>query len=211
MSLIEEADGVTGCSAPSTPVLPCSPWIVRDEIRIALLRADEIEAGAARRAAEMVSRARADADAIREAARQEGMREGAAAAARLIAETDAAVATYRRTSESELVPLAFAIAHRILGTFPEDDRLLRAVTTALDEHQGTSGLRLRADPHTASRLRDALRRADRTDQVLVDVDDAASPGSCVLMHPRGRASVGPIDQLHALFGAAVASSPSNAS
>ena len=211
MSLHEAADGATGHPAPSTSALPCSPWIVRGEVRIALLRADEIEAGAAGKATEMVSQARAEADAIREAARQEGMREGAAAAARLIAETDAAVETYRRTSEGELVPLAFAIAHRILGTFPEDDRLLRAVTTALDEHQGTSGLRLRADPRTASRLRDALRRTDRTDPVLVDVDDAASPGSCVLMHPRGRASVGPIDQLRALFEAAAASPPGSAS
>lgn len=184
----------TGASAP-----PYSPWIVRGEILDALRQADEIRTAAAAEAEAMRARGASDAAGIRDAARQDGLRDGAVRAAHLLAEAEAAAAAFRENGERELVPLAFAIAHRILGAFPEEDRLVRAVATALEEHHGTSGLRLRADPPTASLLRAALRQNGRANAVLVDVDDEAAPGTCTLVHPRGRAAIGPLDQLRTLL------------
>lgn len=182
--------------------LPRSPWIVRGEILDALREADEIRSAARTEAETIRAQGASDADAIRDAARQDGLRDGAARSARLLAEAEAAAASFRAAGERELVPLAFAIAHRILGAFPEEERLVRAVTTALEEHHGTSGLRLRADPPTASLLRAALRQAGRADAVLVDADDEAVPGTCTLVHPRGRVAIGPLDQLRTLLGTA---------
>ena len=183
--------------------LPRSPWIVRGEILDAIRDADEIRSAARAEAEAIRAQAASDAIAIGEAARQDGLRDGAIGAARLLAEVEAAAAAFRATGERELVPLAFAIAHRILGAFPEEECLVRAVSTALEEHHGTSGLRLRTDPQAASLLRAALRQAGRADAVLVDVDDEAAPGTCTLVHPRGRAAIGPLDQLRTLFGAAL--------
>ncbi len=183
--------------------LPRSPWIVRGEILDALREADEIRNAAEAEAEAIRARGASDATAIRDAARQDGLRDGAIRAARLLVEAEAAAAAFRAAGERELVPLAFAIAHRILGAFPEEECLVRAVTTALEEHHGTAGLRLRADPPTASLLRAALRQAGRADAVLVDVDEEATPGTCTLVHPRGRAAIGPLDQLRTLLGTAL--------
>lgn len=184
---------------PAAETLLASPWIVRGEVLDALRQADEIRAAAASAADALRVQAETEVEAIRSAAHQEGLRQGAAAAAALMADATAVADTFSKTRESELVPLAFAIAHRILGAFPEEDRVTRAVATALDEHRGTSGLRLRADPHTAALLRVSFDDVGRPDSILVETDEHAPPGRCTLVHPRGRVSIGPLDQLRTLF------------
>lgn len=186
-------------SEPAGQALAASPWIVRGEILDALSQADRIRADAAAAADALRARAEAEVAAIRSAAHQEGLHQGAAAAASLLADAAAAAAAFNKAREGELVPLAFAIAHRILGVFPEQDRVTRAVMTALDEHRGTSGLRLRANPHTAAFLRVSLEDAGQLDAILVETDDQAPPGRCTLVHPRGRVAIGPVDQLRTLF------------
>ncbi len=178
-----------------------SPWIVRGEVLEALEQADEIRAAASATAKALRACAVSEAEAIRLAARQEGLRQGAAAAATLLADAANAADTFQKARERELVPLAFAIAHRILGVFPEDDRMRRAVTTALEEYAGTSGLRLRADPDTAALLRGSLGVAARPETVVFEVDDQAPSGRCTLLHSRGQVAIGPADQLRTLFQA----------
>jgi flagellar biosynthesis/type III secretory pathway protein FliH len=187
--------------ARDAAALPSSPWIIRGEILEALRDGEAIRAAAAAEAVQLRRAAEADAARLREQARQEGRAAGEAAGAALLANAAAAIDTFRRDAEAELLPLAFAVAHRILGAFPEDERLLRAARTALDEHRGVSGLRLRAAPATAEALRAGLRQDGREGAVSVDADGEMEPGRCTLVHPRGRAAVGPLDQLRALFDA----------
>ena len=176
-----------------------SPWIVRGEILDSLREAERIRADATAAADALRARAEAEVAAIRSTAHQEGLRRGAAAAASLLADAAAAAVASDEAREAELVPLAFAIAHRILGAFPEQDRVTRAVRTALEEHRGTSGLRLRADPHTAAFLRVSLEDAGGPGAILVEADEQAPPGRCTLVHPRGRVAIGPVEQLRTLF------------
>ena len=187
-------------SAASTgQALAASPWIVRGEILGSLRQAERIGADAKAAADALRAQAEAEVAAIRSAAHQEGLRRGAVAAASLLADAAAAADAFSKAHEGELVPLAFAIAHRILGAFPEQDRVTRAVRTALEEHRGTSGLRLRADPHTAVLLRVLLDDAGQSGAILVETDDQAPAGRCTLVHPRGRVAIGPVDQLRTLF------------
>lgn len=183
------------------PSQASSPWIVRGDALRALHDASAIRTRARQDAEQLLQDAARAVASIREEARRQAVAQGEAEAVRLLADVTNATLQFRHEAEAELVPLAFAIAHRILGMFPEDDRLLRAVNTAMDEHRSVSGLRLRAAPVTAAALRHALDRAGRGDAVTVDVDEGAEPGTCTLVHPRGRAAVGPLEQLHLLFAA----------
>jgi flagellar biosynthesis/type III secretory pathway protein FliH len=135
----------------------------------------------------------------REAARQEALREGKAAAMALITEVSTAIEAQIAARETELPRLAFAIAERILGEFPREERLVRAVKAALDEHRGTEGLRLRLSPLMEPMLRAALDEISTTiPRVIVEVDESASPDACTMIHPRGRIAVGPFDQLKSI-------------
>ncbi|WP_036049723.1 type III secretion system stator protein SctL [Bradyrhizobium sp. Tv2a-2] len=183
--------------------LPISPWIVRSETIEAQKQAYDVLSAAQASAARLHAEAAAQADELRKSARQDGLRDGATAAAALVAEFSSSLEIYRAAREAELSTLAFAIAHRILGAFSEEDRLIRAVRTALDEHRNTTGLRLRASPEMASALRTALDGARAAPSITIEPDETASPGSCTLIHPRGRIAVGPVDQLLALFAAVV--------
>jgi flagellar biosynthesis/type III secretory pathway protein FliH len=178
--------------------LSISPWIVRHEMIDAQKQADDVLSAAAVAADQLRAEAVAEADRLREAARQEGLRDGAAATAALVAEVSAGLEVYRAAREAELGTLAFAIAHRILGAFPEEDCLIRAVRTALDDYRNTTALRLRTSAEMASVLRTALGEAVGF-SITIEVDQMASPGSCTLIHPRGRIAVGPLDQLLALL------------
>lgn len=186
--------------------LPTSPWVIRGVLVNALQQADAVLAAAEARAARLCAEAADQAEKLLEGARQEGLRDGAAEAAALIAEVSADLDIYRQAREAELGTLAFAIAHRILGALPEEERLARAVRTALDEHRNASGLRLRTSPHMEAVLRTVIEEAGVGASVTIEVDDTALPGECTLIHPRGRIAVGPIDQLLALLSAASATS-----
>jgi type III secretion system HrpE/YscL family protein len=181
--------------------LPFSPWIVRGRLVEAQKQADEVLLTAKAHADRIRAEAAAQADDLLKQAWQEGLREGAVTAASLIAEVAAGVEHYRKAREDELRTLAFAIAHRILGAFPEDDLLIRTVRTALDEHRNTMGLRLRAGPAVAPLLRMSLSENDVGVSVTVEEDHTVPPGSCSLIHPRGRIAIGPLEQLLALLRA----------
>ena len=188
-------------SLPASSALPESPWIVRGESVAALRDAERIRTQARQDAERLLVDAARTAQRLGDEARRQGAAQGAAEAAQLLADTADAVRDFRRDAETELVPLAFAIAHRILGAFPEEERLVQAVDTALQEHRTVSGLRLRAGPAAAAALRAALGAAERGKAVMVEVDEEAAPGHCTLVHPRGRAAIGPLDQLRILFDA----------
>jgi flagellar biosynthesis/type III secretory pathway protein FliH len=110
---------------------------------------------------------------------------------------------YHAAREAELGTLAFAIAHRILGEFSEEDCLIRAVQTALDEHRNATGLRLRASAEIEATLRTAVAESGASASVTIEVDEMAPAGTCTLINPRGRIAIGPIDQLLALFATTV--------
>ncbi|MCQ8239617.1 type III secretion system stator protein SctL [Rhizosaccharibacter radicis] len=195
------SDHPPSSSATAPPALPGSPWIVRGETLDAQRDATRIRGQARQDAERLLVDASRAAQRLRDEAGRQGLEAGEAAAARLLADAADAATRFRQDAEAELVPLAFAIAHRILGSFPEEERLLRAVRTALDEHRNVSGLRLRASPTTATALRNALAAEGRADAVLIEIDDDVAPGGCTLVHPRGRAAIGPLDQLRSLFAA----------
>ena len=184
-----------------------SPWIVRGETIAVMRQADAMRAAAAADAQALRVQAAVEAEALRQQARQQGMQEGAAVAAALLADAEAAAHSYQLARSAELGTLAFGIAHRILGAFPEDERLARAVTNALDEHRGASNLRLRADPQSAALLREALNISSAGSSVIIEADHGAASGSCTLVHPRGRVAVGPVDQLRALLAGIAADAP----
>jgi flagellar biosynthesis/type III secretory pathway protein FliH len=193
---------MTGFANPDRRAdIPVSPWIARGEVIDAQRRAEDIIVAAKAYAERLRADAVRQADALREAARFQGLRDGVSAAAALIAEISSNLEVYRTEREAELSTLAFAIAHRILGAFAEEDRLIRAVRTALDEHRNTAGLRLRASAEIEPVLRTALLEAGGSASVTIDVDETAPSGTCTLVHPRGRIAIGPIDQLLALFAA----------
>jgi len=200
-SVQSEADHAATAPDASSPALPASPWIVRGNTLEALRDADAIRSRARQDAERLLRDAARTAAAIRDEARRQAIADGQAEAARLLTDVVEAVQNFQREAEAELVPLAFAIAHRILGAFPEDERLMLAASTALDEHRGVSGLRLRAAPATAAALRGALSQDGHAGLVTVDVDEGMAPGGCTLVHPRGRAAVGPLEQLRLLFAA----------
>jgi flagellar biosynthesis/type III secretory pathway protein FliH len=179
-----------------------SPWIVRAELVDAHSRAEDIIAEAEGEAARLRAEAAAEAERAREAAEETGLREGAAAAAALIAEVSAGVEATAAAWEADISRLAFAIAHRIIGEFAEDERMILAVRTALVEYRDTAGLRLRVSAQMEPVLRAALAQSGAGLRVDIEVDEDAWSGACTLIHPRGRVAVGPFDQLQALRDAA---------
>lgn len=158
-----------------------------------------------------------DAVAIRDQARQEaaaerdrerrrgyddGLREAAAAAAQLVRDTEAAVGVYWSRREQELVPLALAIAHRVVSGLPPDDVLAGIARTAIAEHRQDTSLTLRAAPDEAAVLRRCLAGDAATARVEVQADASLPPGGCVLSHPRGRTVIGLLDQFRAMLATA---------
>jgi type III secretion system HrpE/YscL family protein len=185
--------------AAAVDALPKSPLIIRREIM-----------GVKNEAREIISRAEREADGIRlEARRQaeqerhrghaDGVKDGRAEAARLLAEASATVDAFYEAREKELMDLAFAIAERLIGALPEHERLARVAQAALAEHRGDQKITLRVGPGTAAPLRDALRQYDQHGRVTIETDEHAAPGSCTLLHDRGRSSIGLLDQFRALM------------
>lgn len=177
---------------------PSSPWVVRSERLSAIEEGEAILTAARAQAESLREAATRDAASLHRQAQDAGLAEGAREAAALVGAAQAAIAVQREADAAEMLPLAFAIAHRILGAFDEDDRLHRAARAALDEHHNLAGLRLRVAPAAADVLRAALR-AEGLTTVAVDADDGVGRDGCTLVHPRGRAAVGPIDQLREIM------------
>jgi flagellar biosynthesis/type III secretory pathway protein FliH len=186
------------------PLPPGSPYVLRgDTLRAradaaAIREAALADADAVRARAEAEARARAES--LLGEARARAMSESAALLARAAGDADALL----RAREEELTALAFALAHRLVNDLPRDTRTLRLVWTALAEHRDVSRLVLRAPPATAASLRAGLCGGDgdaRGRACPVEVVDDATLGAdeCVLVHPKGRTALGPLQQFRALM------------
>ncbi len=170
-----------------------SAFVVRAPAMLALREADAIRAAAAEAAARLHAKAEVEAEVLRRSARAHGLAEAAA----LLASASATAREFLAAREAEVVELAFAIAHRLIADLPRDERALALARTALSEHRDVSRLGLRAPPATAPALRAALADAG----VEVREDASLGPDDCVLLHPHGRAELGPLRQLRALMAA----------
>lgn len=133
---------------------------------------------------------------------EDGLREAAEAAARLVGGAEAAASAYWAERERELVPLALAIAHRIVSGLPPDAVLTGIARVAIAEHRQDTTLTLRAAPDAAAALRRCLASDPAAAHVEVQADFSLPPGSCVLSHPRGRTSLGLLDQFRAMLATA---------
>lgn len=170
-----------------------SAFVVRAPVMLALRDADAIRAAAVEAAARLHAKAAAEASVLRQSALARGVAEAAA----VLAAASVTANDYLMARESELVELAFAIAHRLVTDLPSDARALALARTALSEHRDGSRLTLRAPTATAPALRAAL--ADTG--VEVREDALLGPDECVLLHPGGRTELGPLQQLRALMAA----------
>ena len=172
--------------------LPHSPLVVRAAERRAYA-----DAGMIRAAAE------ADAAALRDAERrrgyEQGFRTGLEQGALLAADAAQAVEAFWAERETELHDLSLAIAHRVLASFSADEVTVRLVREAIAEHRRDVQLTLRVPAGDAPALREALHAVDPDGRVLVVPDPSARPGTCTLIHPRGRTRIGLLDQFRALM------------
>lgn len=180
-------------------MLPASPLVIRADILRARADAAALLAEARAEAARLRAEAEADAEAARASGREDGRRAGEAEAARLVAAASEAADAFLAAREAELGTLALAVAHRLIGALPPEERLFRLVQTALAEHRAELRLALRVPPGDAAGLRAALAEVDPDGRVTVEEDPAAAPGSCVLAHARGRTAIGLLDQFRALL------------
>lgn len=158
---------------------------------------------ALRDAAAILVQARQDAAAERVRERQrgydDGLNEAAAAASQLFKDAADAVAAHWAQREQELVPLALAIAHRVLSELPPDEVLAGIARTAIAEHRRDSQLTLRAPPDAAAVLQRSLASDAATAHVHVQADATVASGRCVLSHSRGRTSIGLLAQFQAML------------
>lgn len=148
------------------------------------------------------SRVRAEAalafEAERARGREEGLREGSQAAARLLADASASADAYLEAHEADLVDLAFAIAQRIIADLTPDEALSRIARAALAEHRADTRLTLRAAPDAMQALGFALDE-DQGGRIALELDPDLPAGACILVHERGRTALGIVDQFRALM------------
>ncbi len=182
--------------------LPVSPFVIRAAEAQAHADAVTIRADAATEAAQIIERTVGQRREAVEAGYAEGLRSGAEQAARLASECAATVDLFLDQRTTELHELAFAIAHRLLASLPPDATLAGLVAEAIGEHRRDVQLTLRVCDADAGPLRAALAEADPSGRVAVTSDPAASPGTCTLVHPKGRTRLGLVDQFRALMQAA---------
>ncbi len=182
--------------------LPVSPFVIRADVMQAHADAAAIRADAAAQAAasaEQTALLRREAVA---AGHSEGLEAGMAQAARLASEAAAAAEAFLNERAAELQDLGFAIAHRLLASLPRDEILTRLAAEAVAEHRTDVQLTLRVCDADVAPLRAALAEADPHGRVAVMGEPSAAPGSCTLVHGRGRTRLGLLDQFRALMGAA---------
>lgn len=179
--------------------LPHSPFVIRREDMHARDTAAQIVERAQNRAEEIERDARHALQAEWSQAHETGLRDGRTEAARLLAEAASAVGQFFDDREAELTELAFAVAYRVIGTMTPNQQMIHAARTAIAEHRGAAHLCVRVAPSMADELRKALAESDMQGRVEVEADEHAPPGSCTLVHPRGRSSLGILDQFRALL------------
>ena len=178
--------------------LPTSPFLIRSASLEAIRDATTIRAAAHAEAAEIKTVALREAAALHIAEVERGRSESAMAVATLIAAAEVAIATFWTTREAELMDLVLAVAHRVIGTMTAEAQLAALVHTALAEHQDEVGLVLRTSASNAVMLRSALASLGRS-ELAVEADALLADAQCILVHRRGRTSLGLIEQFRELI------------
>jgi flagellar biosynthesis/type III secretory pathway protein FliH len=176
-----------------------SPFVIRAAEVHASADAAAIRASADAAAAAMRRQSVLEYQAERARGRTEGLREGAEAAARLLAEAARRGDEYLEQREAELVELAFAIAQRIIADLAPDEALTRTARAALAEHRADARLTLRVAPDVDAALRVGLADDLVGSRIELETDPDLASGGCVLIHERGRTAIGIVDQFRALL------------
>ena len=183
----------------SGEALPYSPFVVRAEVTRAQTNARTILATAETEVARIRAALDIERHDILRKARQEGLRQGLREAAALFANAAGAVEIFWREREAELAEVALAVAHRVLASLPDDDIISRLAREAIAEHGANIELTIRTGPDAAAILRQTLHDHAHGGRITVLADDAAAPGECTLVHPRGRTELGLLAQFRAMM------------
>ncbi|MFO0580998.1 MAG: FliH/SctL family protein [Anaeromyxobacter sp.] len=157
---------------------------------------------ALQRAHESIRTARAGSEAIREAARLEGLAQGRAEAAAVLATAMAARDRLLAGAGPELVALALLVARKLLAEEPRTppERAAALAAQALAEVRDRRGVTVRAHPGDVARVRAAIH-----EEIPVEPDAQVEPGGCALETPAGRIEAGldaQLDELARALGAA---------
>jgi type III secretion protein L len=130
--------------------------IVPAELAVRLVELDQLRDETAHRAAALVQAAHDEVEAIRAAARAEGL---AAATSevqdRLFEIAEASLAVIAR-SEERIVALALQIAERIIGAINDDEVVRRVASRTLQLATHSSFVRLRVAPSAVASVREQL-------------------------------------------------------
>ncbi|MFT3915982.1 MAG: FliH/SctL family protein [Anaeromyxobacteraceae bacterium] len=150
---------------------------------------------ALRKAHETVRTARAESAAIREAARLEGLAQGRAEAAAVLATASMARDRLLAGAGPELVALALLVARKILAEEPRTppERAAALAAQVLAEVRERRGVTVRAHPGDVARVRAAI-----PEEIPVEPDAQVEPGGCALETPAGRIEAGLDAQLEEL-------------
>lgn len=137
----------------------------------------------------------ADTRAAYEKKKQEGFelgrREGAAAAAVLLAETQAKVDRYLAGVEGELADLALQIARRITGEYAPGELVARLAAEALEGFRRGQALTVTVAPENLDLARTHLsENGDPTRQVSVETDRKLGPLDCRVESPYATVDAG---------------------
>ncbi|WP_026615941.1 type III secretion system stator protein SctL [Ensifer aridi] len=146
----------------------------------------------------------AKAAEVREAAREDGYREGYAEGLRRATEGFAAAAAKAEKAlfdmESLVTPVVLKAVARIVGGLDADERVRRLVTQAIAETAGTQRVTLRVAAGEAAMVRKAIEGLGQ--RIDVVADQFLSAGEIVMETPTSRAHIGVREQIAALMEAA---------
>ncbi|MGI9506682.1 MAG: type III secretion system stator protein SctL [Geminicoccaceae bacterium] len=132
---------------------------------------------------------------------EEGRKDGAEAAARLLAETAGRADRQLREADRQIIDLALAVLRRVLGDLDIGKLLTRAVQQALISERRDRQLTLHVAPDMVDRLRadlDGIVDPDMRHLITVEPDAKLLPGDCRLASAIGFVDLGIEAQLTAL-------------
>jgi type III secretion protein L len=183
---------------PTEPRLrPIGP-IVRREDAQTWMDAAEVLAGCRAYA----ERRRAEADAAYAEQYRRGLAEGRKQADTELAaraeQTRAEAQAYFARLDGELPSLVLGIVEDIIGSFDEQDILLRAIRHALHRAQMGADAKLMVSNDACDEVRSALAADPHTADILVEPDPALSRSEAVIRTGFGSIEVGAASQLRAL-------------
>ena len=123
---------------------------------------------------------------------------GVEQAARLIAETKAAVDDFVAQMHDELITAVVEIVREILGSLEPDDLAARAVARALNEMRAGTALVLMTAPEEMESIRARLTALVEDDRLTIVSDAQVARGRCMLWSEFGQIDVSVDAQLEQL-------------